>query len=139
MMQSWKPGSRGTQVLKMFKREYENISCVLIDDQSQYLFVGAYEDNLNQIDLRSKKMIKIYTKLRIGEFRFMSSFGKLISMRGYDNYLKLINIVEKRVVTVKKLYIYIRQIDSVQFNVISRNNMPTVTLTVSGGKPLFYL
>ena len=119
--------------------ENEQIYRVFIDDRSQSVFVGFEERTLNQVDLRNKKMIKKYIDLGIEEITCLSSFDNLLLVGG-DNYrFTLINISERRVLTVNALQTPIEQIKSAQFSIIDKNNKLTVALIISGGKSLNYI
>ena len=138
MMQSWKAGSKGTQVVKTFIDEKEEIYSVLIDEQSQSIFIGTYLGTLHQVDLRSHKKIKKYSGLGIGKIEWLSAFHNLLFMGGNNYRFSLINIKEKRVLTLEPVKTPIRILNSSHFVIINRNNNPMVVLAVSGGESLLY-
>ena len=136
-MQSWKAGSRGTQVVKMPMKENELIYSLLIDDRSQSVFAATSGNKLNQIyqvDLRNKKTIKKYSGLRIGYIQCLSSLEDILFVGGGNCRFTLISIVERWVLTVVPVLTPIRWISSSQFTVINGNNNPTVVVSVSGSK-----
>ena len=141
MMQSWKAGSRGTQVVKTIRKWEEEITCVLIDERSRSVFVGTNGKVLNQISLQSKKKIKKYSDLEIGRIQCLSSFHNLIFVGGYNDYrFTLISIVERKMLTIEPVTISINWIKCSKFTVINQNNNLTAIISVSGGKPkLLYL
>ena len=136
-MQSWKEGTRGTQVLKTIMQQDECINSIFVDEQSQSAFVGISKGDLNQINLRSQQVMKQYKNLGIGPIICLSSFNNLLFAGGNNNSFSLINITERRVLTVKPVKTSMRYIFSSHFTIINRNNNPTIALTVSGSKPLF--
>ena len=131
-MQNWKENSKGTQALKIDKQGNERFCSTCVDELTQSLFVGTDEGNLNQINLRSLKMIKRYQDLRIGYIICLSSFKNLLVVGGNNSRFTLINITERRVMTVKPVETSIQNIRSSLFTIIDRNNSLTAALSVCG-------
>ena len=139
MMQSWKPGSRGTQVLKTFMNKYEGVCSVLIDDWSQSVFAGSSKSTLIQIDMRSQKIIKKYSKLGIGKIICLSSFNNLLYVGGNKYCFTLIYTRERRILIVEPVKTPILLMKSSQFSIINLNNYPRIALDVSGGKSFYII
>ena len=136
-MQSFKGGSRGTQILKVTKLEVEKIYYVFIHEQSQSAFVTTVQENVYQISLRSRKIINKYSDLGIESIYSLSSFGNLLCVAGKHGLFTLINIPERRLITIEPVKTRIGSIFCSQFSIIDWKNRPTVVLVVSGGKSLF--
>ena len=134
MIQNWKSKSKGTQVLKTRRRENDPIYYVLIDEPSQSVFEGSKSSILFQVDLRSQKTTKKYSGLGVGSISCLSSFENLLFIGGYNYCFTLINISERRVLTVKPVKVPFDFIHCCLFTIINHNNNPTVVLTVSEGK-----
>ena len=135
-MQNWTKRSRGTQILKTIMKKDESIYSIFVDDLTQFVFLGSSESSLNQINLRSQKTIKRYTKLKIGILMCFSSLNDLLFVGGNKNRFTLINITERRVLLVKPANASIQYIYSSHFNVFKRENNIIVSMTVAGGEIL---
>ena len=136
-MQSWKAGSRGTQIVNTPMREDEKLSCIWIDDRSLSVFIGTNRSNLNQMNLRSQKTIEKYSDLGIGKINSLSSFDNLLFVGGNIFQFILINIIRRRALTFYPISSPIGSIHSSQFTIINRNSNLTVSLTICGCKCLF--
>ena len=133
-MQSWRAGSRGTQVLKITLGQDEEFSCVMIDELTQSVFAGTSGRTFSQINLRSQRLIKKYSDL--GTVIYKSSFGNLLFV-GVDSYqFTIISITGRKVLISIPVKIPIQYIHSVHFTLINWDQNPRVALTVSGGKVL---
>ena len=135
-MQNWRDKSRGTQVLKTIMQKNDYIFSILIDELTQSVFTGSMRSVVNQINLRSRKVVKKYPNLKIKSIMCLSSFNYLLLVGGDDYHFTLINITERRVLIVIPVETSMVTIYSSQFNIINRNNSPAVVLSVSGSKSL---
>ena len=136
MMQNWKAGSRGTQVVEISLKENEEISSFCVDDQSQSVFFGTIRDCVHQVDLRSKKKIKKYSGFIIGSISYLSSFNNLLFVGSNNTFFSLISIRERRILTVGRVETLIKVIKSANFTILNRNDNSTVSLVLSGCKSL---
>ena len=136
-MQHWKEGSKGTQYVKATRKEDGYICSNLIHDQSQSVFLITDEDIINQFDLRSHKITKQYYGLEIEDINCLSSFHNLLCVGGDNYHFILINILEKRVLTIDPIKTRIQSIYFFQFTTINQNNHPIAALVVSGGQSLY--
>ena len=134
-MSSLNEGSRGNLVVKATKKKDGEIKYFLIDEQSQSAFVATDKDIINQINLRSQKITKQYSNLKLGSINCLSSFDNLLCVTGRNSCFTLINIPERRVLTIQPVKTRIKYMSCSQFTIINRNNCPTLVLIVSGGNP----
>ena len=136
MIQSLRANSKGTQILKTIMN-HEDISCVLIDDNSQSAFVGSL-NWLNQIDLRSQKVMN-YSDLKIRKIKSLTSIHNRLFVKSYNYTFSLINITKRRILTIDSIKTRISLISTSQFTIINWNNNPTATLTIAGGKSIILI
>ena len=136
-MQSFKEGSRGTQILKATKQENEHINYFSIHEGNQSVFVATSDCIIYQIDLQNQKITKTYSDLEIESISCLSSFKNLLFVGGRNYCFTLIDISERRVLTIQPIKTQIRSIEFCQFTVICRNNHPIIALIVYGSKSLF--
>ena len=134
MMQSWKGRLKGTQNMKILRLGFDHITCVHIDDRSQCVFYGTSQRSLIQINLRSQKIIKKYSCVKISKIKCVSSFGSLLFVGGYRYCFILINTIQRKVKTFHPVYTKIWEIYSVNYSIINRNHKPIVALNISGCK-----
>ena len=132
MIENLKEGSRGTRVLKVTKQEDEYIKSICIDEQSQSAFVATSNNTINQINLRSGKRIKRYSDMGITYIYCLTSFEHLLCATGSYGNFTLINMFERRLLTIKPIRTRIGRINCCQFTILNRNNHPTIVLIVSG-------
>ena len=136
-MQNWRENSKGTQALKIDKQSDERLRSTFVDELTQSLCVGTTKSILNQINLRSLKVIKRYEDLGIGSIRYLSAFQNLLIAGGFNYSFTLISITERRVMTVKPVETSFEYIKSSLFTVINRNDILKLALSVCGCNYLF--
>ena len=135
-MQNWRENSKGTQALKIDKGN-ECFCSTFVDELTQSLFAGTTGSILKQVSLKSMKMIKKYSNLGIGRIELLSSFQNLLIAGGYNYRFSLINITERRVMTVEPVETSFKYFRSSLLSVINTYNNPKLALSVSGCNHLF--
>ena len=139
MIQSWKEGSRGTQILKASALRDGNICTSLIHEKSQSVFVATDRNIINQVNLRSRKIVKKYLDLGIGSIFCLSSLDTLLCVGGENCRFVLIDILKKRFLMFEYLKMPRKWFDCSRFTIIKQNNHPAVALIFIGSKLLSYL
>ena len=136
-MQSWKAGSRGTQILKIMKPTFGyRFANFFIHELTQSVFVGFHGGGLNQTNLRSQKIIKKYQNIKIGPILYLSSYNNLLCLGGNCYRFCILDITKRKVLLYEDVHPWMRNTISFHFTVIKRNNNPIVALAVSGRKSL---
>ena len=116
---------------------HDSIHALLVDEESETVFIGGKDQSLKQFNLKNGKLVKEYN-LGMGGINCLSSFKHLLFVGGNAQF-SLIDMGLREVVTNIPVNTSIQNISSSQFWAEKWNNKIRVSLAISGSNSFFLL
>ena len=108
------------------------IYSLLLNEETQTVFVGGWNQIVKQFDLQSGKLVKEFSNLGVGNIICLSSFKQLLCVGGGNGNFSIIDIREGRILTERPVKTLIEEIYTSQFCLIKFEETPRIALIVSG-------
>ena len=116
----------------------KSINAILVDEDSETVFVGGENKLLRQFNLKDGKFIQQF-KTKVNEIQSLTLFKHLLCVGGSRNHFNLIDLREKNVLTRHSTKKSVKLVYSSQFLVSRSERKDKVCLALSGGNSMFLL
>ena len=113
-----------------------DVNSLLLNEETENVFVGGIDYILKQFNLRNGELIKQYNNLRVCKIMSLSSFKNILCVGGSNGFFTLINMKSNQVLTTQPIKTSIRQILTCQFCVLKIDKEFKISITVSGSNCL---
>ena len=105
---------------------------LLLDEETETVFVGGVNKILKQFNLRNGELVKEYNNLGVNCIRSFSSFKHILCVGGNLYHFSLIDMEQSKILTNKPIKTSVYSIYTSQFLTTTTKNQVRVSLALSG-------